>query len=259
MNLPFFFRTLSYFLMFGAMLLLERSAPYTESVWQKRFRVAFHLGISIANSILLYLIITWPLFASLSYSQTNLSGIRHMMGLNGWNEVIATLVVFDIWEYWMHVANHRIGFLWRFHKAHHSDMDLDVTTASRFHIGELVISGLAKSVMIIVWGPSLWGLVIFDIMLTAASQFHHCNVNIPFDMQTTMEKIVVTPRMHRCHHALSKGCLDANFSSILSFWDRLFRSYHWATEKLELEKVGLFKPRGPETMQIRAFLMTPFT
>lgn len=259
MNLPFLFRLLSYFLTFGTMLLLEKAAPYAESGQQKGFRVSFHLGISMANGVLLYLITTWPMFAALSYTQTARSGIRHLMGFDGWNEVIATLVVFDLWEYWMHLANHRIGLLWRFHKAHHSDMEVDVTTASRFHIGELIISGLSKSMMILVWGPSLWGLVIFDILVTAASQFHHSNVNIPFGVQDALEKIVVTPKMHRRHHALCKGCLDTNFSTILSLWDRLFRSYRLADEKLELEKIGLLKPRGQETMQIRAFLMTPFT
>ena len=125
-------------------------------------------------------------------------------------------------------------FLWRFHRAHHSDMEIDVTTAARFHIGELIFSGISKGLMILFWGPSLWGLVTFDLLLNLASQFHHSNLGIPFRIQDGWKGSSSLRGMHRCHHALHPDCYDTNFSTILSCWDRIFGSYHWARETSEL-------------------------
>jgi sterol desaturase/sphingolipid hydroxylase (fatty acid hydroxylase superfamily) len=174
-----------------------------------------------------------PTYAAVLYTQKHGIGIAHLLGLSGAVEIIAAVIALDFWDYWMHLVNHKIKFLWRFHKAHHSDMEVDVTTASRFHIGELLISGSVKCLMIFVWGPSL------------------------LSIQDNIEKIIVTPRMHRCHHALHENCFNTNFATIFSFWDRLFKSYHWAKEKPELQPIGVFSPRGPATMKLVPFMMTP--
>jgi len=255
---PSALRIICYFFGFGLFLFLERLFPYAGSEMRKSFRIAFHLGISIANSIALYGIMTQPLLYGLSLTERHGIGIARLLGLTGWTEIVLTVIAFDLWDYWMHRANHRIGFLWRFHRAHHSDMEIDVTTAARFHIGELVFSGISKGLMVLFWGPSLWGLVTFDLLLNLASQFHHSNLGIPFRIQDWIEKITVTPRMHRCHHALHPDCYDTNFSTILNLWDRVFKSYHWSREKLELAQIGLWKPRGSETMKLKPFLVTPF-
>ena len=251
-------RIIGYFVFFGTLLYFERIFPYAGSDQRKSFRVFFHLGISVTNSLVLYSIMAWPINAAISNSVITQAGLRHFLGLHGGTEILGTVTIFDLWDYWMHLANHRIRFLWRFHKAHHSDMEIDVTTSARFHIGELIISGSVKCLIILFWGPSLAGLVIFDILLTCASQFHHSNLNIPTRLQDVLEKAIVTPRMHRCHHALHKNCWNTNFSTILSIWDRLFGSYHWAKYTKEMEQIGLLKPRGPNTMQLRPFLITPF-
>jgi sterol desaturase/sphingolipid hydroxylase (fatty acid hydroxylase superfamily) len=137
-------------------------------------------------------------------------------------------------------------------------MEIDVTTASRFHVGELLISAVIKCCMILIWGPSLWGLAAFETLLTVSSQFHHSNLSIPLRIQDWLEKVMVTPRMHRCHHSLHHHCFNTNFSTILSCWDRLARTYHWAREPHEMEPIGLYKPRGAETMQVKPFFLTPF-
>jgi sterol desaturase/sphingolipid hydroxylase (fatty acid hydroxylase superfamily) len=256
---PFLARITIYFSVFGLLLFLERFVPFARSDQKKSFRIAFHLGISIVNSMVLYLLMTQPLISALSFTRTHPMGITHFGGLKGWSEIILTVIAFDLWDYWMHRANHRLVLLWRFHKAHHSDMEIDVTTAARFHIGELIFSGISKGLMVLLWGPSLWGLVTFDILLNVAAQFHHSNLGIPITFQDRIERIFVTPRMHRCHHALAPDCYDTNFSTILSFWDRIFRSYHWARDGSVLTQIGLWKPRGPDTMKLKPFLMTPFT
>jgi len=239
------------------MLFLEWLAPFARSEQKKSHRVFLHLGLSLMNSVILYLTLARATYAAVLYTQQHQWGLTHLLGLSGGIEILASVIALDLWDYWMHLANHRISFLWRFHKAHHSDMEVDVTTASRFHIGELLISGGSKCLMILVWGPSLWGLVVFEAILTTASQFHHSNLNIPLRLQDGIEKIIVTPRMHRCHHALHPNCVNTNFSTILSVWDRLFQTYHWGREIQELSPIGVFKPRGSVTMNLRAILLTP--
>jgi sterol desaturase/sphingolipid hydroxylase (fatty acid hydroxylase superfamily) len=257
MGALFTLRTACFFTVFAALLRGERAVPYARSEQRKSRRVLFHLGISVANSILLYFIMTRPIMAVLELTGRQKIGLAHLLGLGGWAEIGATVIVLDFWDYWMHRANHQIPFLWRFHKAHHSDMEIDVTTSARFHLGELIISNCVKCLMIVLWGASLMGLVIFDIILTACSQFHHSNLNLPAGLQDPLERVIVTPRMHRCHHAMHENCVDTNFATILSVWDRIGKSYHFASAGAEMEEVGLSKPRGRDTMRLVPFLLTP--
>jgi sterol desaturase/sphingolipid hydroxylase (fatty acid hydroxylase superfamily) len=252
---PALLRGTSYAGVLAAMLAVERVWPFAPGEQRKARRISFHVGLSVANTAILGCTVG-PLTYAAVAAATQI-GLAGHLGLGGIPEIAATVVAFDLWDYWMHLANHKIGFLWRFHRAHHSDMEIDVTTASRFHIGELIISGGAKVLMILLWGPSVWGLVAFEALLTTASQFHHANLNIPLGAQTAVEKVVVSPRMHRCHHSLHTSCFNHNFSTILSVWDRVFRSYHWARDVEDLQPVGLFRPRGPSTMALRPFLLTP--
>jgi sterol desaturase/sphingolipid hydroxylase (fatty acid hydroxylase superfamily) len=240
------------------MLFLEGGHPFVRSKQKKSSRVVFHFGISVLNSLILYFAPSSHLYAAAQLTQSHAFGFASALGLHGWTEVILTLIVFDCWDYWMHRANHRIGLLWRFHKVHHSDTEIDVTTASRFHIGELLITNSIKGALILVWGPSLSGVVAFETFLTAASQFHHSNLDIPPNSQDRLEKVIVTPRMHRCHHVFEGGCRMSNYATVLSLWDRLFGTYHWAKKTIELEPIGVSSPRGPETMKFIPLLLTPF-
>ncbi len=256
-GLAFLVRTGTYFGMLLGLLFAEQLAPRAPSAQRKSGRIRFHLGIGVANGLVLYLVMTGPTVAAIFYAQGHRVGAARLLGLSGWWEVAATIVLLDIWDYWMHRAFHKIPFMWRFHRAHHSDMELDVTTSARFHIGELVLSGCSKCLMILLWGPSLWGVVAFDMLLNIASQFHHSNVAIPIALQDRIERLVVTPRMHQCHHALHRDCFNTNFATILSVWDRLFGSYRWSRDKSELEVMGLSIPRGEETMKFKPFLLSP--
>jgi sterol desaturase/sphingolipid hydroxylase (fatty acid hydroxylase superfamily) len=255
---PFLVRSTAYLSLFACMLFFEARHPFAQPVQNKVFRVAFHFGLSILNSLILYFVLFSPLYAAAGLAQLHAFGLVSALGLRGWTEVLATIVAFDGWDYWMHRANHRIGLLWRFHKAHHSDMEIDVTTASRFHIGELLITNSIKGALILLWGPSLLGIAAFETFLTAASQFHHGNLAIPLNSQDELEKVIVTPRMHRCHHVFEGRCQVSNYATIFSVWDRLFGTYHRADKTAELEPIGVSSPRGPETMKLIPLLLTPF-
>lgn len=188
-------------------------------------RLLLHLGLAFFNSVLLRLTVATPLAVLTVYVHQQGWGLAPLLGLSGLPEIIATVVVLDLGDYWWHRMNHRVGFLWRFHKAHHLDTHCDVTTALRFHPGELLLSGLVKATWILAWGPSLWGFAIFELMITAASQYHHSNIDLSDPVEPALRLIHVTPRMHASHHSAHTGSLNGNFSTVFSVWDRVFGTY----------------------------------
>ena len=136
-HIPFLCEDGKLFCCLGSHAFFRMARPFREKSEQKKsHRVFFHLGLSLMNSVILYLTLAGPTYAAVLYTQQHQWGLAHLLGLSGGVEILASAIALDLWDYWMHLANHKIGFLWRFHKAHHSDMEVDVTTASRFHIGE---------------------------------------------------------------------------------------------------------------------------
>jgi sterol desaturase/sphingolipid hydroxylase (fatty acid hydroxylase superfamily) len=131
----------------------------------------------------------------------------------------------DLFDYCWHRANHRLTPLWRMHKAHHADTAMDVTTALRFHPGELLYSGVVKALWVVLWGPTMVAWFLFEALISLCAQFHHSNIDFPDRVERVLSWFVVTPRYHAAHHAVDRHYGDANFSTILSVWDRLFGTY----------------------------------
>ena len=136
--------------------------------------------------------------------------------------LLLDLLILDFWIYWWHVANHRIAFLWRFHEVHHLDQFLDVTTALRFHAGEVVLSSLVRAGVIFVLAVPLTSVVVFEIAIMFAAIFHHSNLKIPPRLERVLSLLVVTPAIHWVHHHAIRRDTDSNYATILSVWDRLF-------------------------------------
>lgn len=184
-------------------------------------------------------------------------GLAPLLGLEGVAEVVASLIVLDMFDYWWHRWNHRVPFLWRFHKVHHVDTQVDVTTALRFHLGELLISVVVKAAWILTWGPTLWSLAIFEGFVTLAAQFHHSNIDFPDPVERLARLLIVTPRFHASHHTVSQRTRDNNFSTILIFWDKLFGTFQ-REDAEEMRTLGL--PGGRETyLSFLSALKGPFS
>lgn len=204
---------------------IETLAP--KRPWRaSRFkRLLFHGGIAALNTVLIRLLIYVPLLLWIVFVEQQGWGISRWLGLTGWVEIVAALVVLDLFDYFWHRANHRVTFLWRFHKAHHADTAMDVSTALRFHPGELMISAFAKALWIVVWGPTAIAWFLFEATVSLCAQFHHTNIDFPDRIERVISAMIVTPRFHASHHAVDRRYGDANFSTIFSLWDHLFRSY----------------------------------
>jgi sterol desaturase/sphingolipid hydroxylase (fatty acid hydroxylase superfamily) len=127
--------------------------------------------------------------------------------------------------YWWHMANHRISFLWRFHQVHHSDCDMDSTTALRFHFGELILSALLRCLLILLVGIKIEIVLIFDLFVTISALFQHSNLKLPLWLETFLSLFIVTPLFHQNHHSYYLEETNSNYSTIFSFWDRIHFSY----------------------------------
>jgi sterol desaturase/sphingolipid hydroxylase (fatty acid hydroxylase superfamily) len=203
-------------------LAIETVAPARPQQDGRRLRQVFHVGVAALNTVLIRVFAYVPFLLWLVYVEEEGWGLSRWLGLV---EIVLSVVVLDLFDYFWHRANHRVRFLWRFHKAHHADTAMDVTTALRFHPGELLLSALMKAVWIAVWGPTVVAWFLFEALVSLCAQFHHSNIDFPNPVERWLSSVLVTPRFHAAHHAVDQRYGNANFSTLCSIWDKLFRSY----------------------------------
>lgn len=139
-----------------------------------------------------------------------------------WVRVPLEVLVLDLLVYLLHRAFHAQPVLWRLHRVHHSDRDLDVSSASRFHLGEVLVSGVSKFSAVQLLGISPGGLVAFEVVMLLAAQFQHSNVWLPAAVERVLWRVFVPPAMHRIHHHPLRAATDSNYGTLLSVWDRAF-------------------------------------
>jgi sterol desaturase/sphingolipid hydroxylase (fatty acid hydroxylase superfamily) len=194
-------------------------------------------------------------FAS-AWSAEHHFGLLYQIALPVWARTIVAVCLLDLWTYFWHRANHRVAFLWRFHRTHHSDPHMDVTTAHRFHFGEILFSSLLRVPLIVLLGIGLKELVIYEACMFAIVQLHHANVGLGAKLDQWLRFVIVTPAMHKVHHSRVQRETDSNYSSFLSIWDRLFRTLV-LREKPETIEFGLADFDAPERQTVPGMLKTP--
>ncbi len=152
-------------------------------------------------------------------------GLLHWIVAPIWMETLLALLLFDLWMYLWHRANHGVPFLWRFHRMHHSDPMVDVTTALRFHLGELTFSSILRLWVVVLLGLGFRQLLLYEMALLPITRLHHSNVALPETWDRLLRGLIVTPNMHRVHHSDDPSETNSNYSSIFSFWDRLAKTF----------------------------------
>ena len=171
--------------------------------------------------------------------------------------LVIAILLLDYTLYIWHRMNHTFSFLWRFHNAHHVDLDVDVSTASRFHFGELILSAGFRSGQIALFGIDVFTLILFETLVTTAAQFHHSNINFPFRLERLLNNIVVTPRMHGIHHSIVQRETESNFSTIFSIWDHLHGSVRLNIPQSEIT-TGVASYRDSRELSFLGTLRLPF-
>jgi len=174
--------------------------------------------------------------------------------------VIISVIVMDAVIYLQHVMVHAVPVLWRLHRVHHADLDYDVTTGARFHPIEIILSMLIKFTTILLLGPPIVAVVIFEVLLNATAMFNHGNVKLPALVDRILRWFVVTPDMHRVHHSVEDDEANSNFGFNLPWWDRLFGTYRDQPRAgHEGMTIGIHKYRDPKQVSwLPGMLMFPF-
>jgi sterol desaturase/sphingolipid hydroxylase (fatty acid hydroxylase superfamily) len=212
--------------------------------------------LGVLNSLLTGLGFAALWWTTSRWSQAHNFGLLNWLAWPGWARLGAAFLLFDAWMYWWHRLNHRIPFLWRFHRTHHSDPNMDVTTANRFHIGEIALSSVVRLPVILLLGLQLWELALYELAMFSVVQLHHANVALPVWLDRVLRGTIVTPFMHKVHHSRWRPETDSNYSSLFSFWDRLFRTFR-LREDLRTLRLGLDEFDSPKDHTLVGLLATP--
>ena len=164
------------------------------------------------------------------------------------------LIIIDIFLYWWHRLNHQIPFLWRFHHVHHLDETLDISSGVRFHFGEVILSAFIRSIIIITFHISLINLLLIEAIILLSSIFHHSNINLPSKLEKILSSFIVTPSIHWVHHHKRQSETDANYSTIFSWWDKIFNSKSSFKRKIKMP-IGV---EGDQEQSLVQLILRPF-
>jgi sterol desaturase/sphingolipid hydroxylase (fatty acid hydroxylase superfamily) len=243
----------------GVLLLswLERRRPLRRAMEPKLRREARNLAVAGTSAAALVLA-EQPLIQPLTrWVARRKGGLLGRLGLPQWLEIAAALLLMDYTFFVWHILMHRVPWLWRMHLVHHVDLDMDASTALRFHFAEMLASipWRAGQVMLIGLTPftfSLWqGWFLLCIL------FHHSNIELPIDWERRLNRFIVTPRMHGIHHSIVEAETNSNWSSGLTVWDWLHGTLRLNVPQAEVA-IGIAAYREPQAVTLPRILAMPF-
>jgi sterol desaturase/sphingolipid hydroxylase (fatty acid hydroxylase superfamily) len=246
----------------GAFLLLalgELLAPRRRLVDSKLNRWLANLSLVAINTALSrFLLPILPVSLALLI-QAKGWGLLNLLLLPDWLKLITALILLDLIIYLQHILFHYQPLLWRLHRVHHTDLDIDVTTGNRFHPFEILISLLIKLAAVAIIGAPATAVVIFEIILNAAAQFNHSNIKLPGKSDQWLRYLVVTPDIHRVHHSVIPHETNSNFGFNIPLWDRLFGTYRDQPQEGQIGMtIGLKEYREPTELGLFSLLLQPF-
>ncbi|WP_257667669.1 sterol desaturase family protein [Parapedobacter tibetensis] len=243
---------------FIVLFLLESRFQLRKRVQGRWKRVFINFMVSIPAFLLLRLLLIPAMVWLAIENQSWQIGLNYLLDAPAIVSMLITFLLLDYSNYLWHILLHKLPILWRFHLVHHCDLDLDITTAFRFHFGEMIGSVIFRGAAIVLIGASPLMVLIYEIVFEAATQFHHSNIKIPFRLEKALNFLIVTPRMHGIHHSVFKKETDSNYSIIFSFWDRIHRTVRLNVHQHEIV-TGVPSYADENELTIGRLLKLPFT
>lgn len=217
-----------FFGLFAVLAGLETLLPRRKRLQPRATRWITNWAVSILNSgTLQVMTVALPaLAAGAAFDAAHQGwGLFNQIDAPIWLEFILAILIFDFAIWLQHLITHKVPLLWRLHRVHHADRDMDVTTAIRFHPVEIALSMLLKIGLVYLLGPSVLAIILFEVLLNGTAMFNHSNIRLPLGLDALVRKVLVTPDMHRVHHSVHRHEHDSNYGFSLSIWDRLFGTY----------------------------------
>jgi sterol desaturase/sphingolipid hydroxylase (fatty acid hydroxylase superfamily) len=250
--------TSSKFILIAAFVLIWLAETVFPFALDRRHRLrhaARNLILAGGNALMTVVLSAFLLVSVLDWADAANFGLLRAWSLPLWASIVLAIFLLDAWMYVWHRANHEWPLLWRFHRVHHSDTEMDVTTAMRFHPGEILLSGLLRAVLLPVLGISIQQVLLYDALMLPVIFFHHSNVNLPAWADRILRRVITTPALHRVHHSRLMSEANSNYGTIFSWWDRLARTFRLRGDgtRVELGVNGL-----DEYQTLLGLLRTPF-
>lgn len=239
--------------------LWEAVSPKRPRNLSRRIRWTRNLALIFINSVLVRLLVPFTAVGAALYAGQHQIGLLHHMSLPYPGAVVISVLALDLLIYIQHVIFHYVPLLWRLHKVHHIDQEIDVTTGLRFHPVEILLSALIKGAAVLLLGAPALAVVIFEILLNATAMFNHGNISLPAAMDRILRLFVVTPDMHRVHHSVIVEETNSNFGFNMPWWDRIFGTYKPQPRAGHLNMaIGLEEYRDAGETGLWALLILPF-
>ncbi|WP_456413536.1 sterol desaturase family protein [Thiolapillus sp.] len=249
-----------FFGVFAIMAAWELAAPRRALTASKGVRWANNMGLVFLNSLVVRLLFPAAAVGVAAFAQAQGWGLFNYYQLAFPLAVILSVIIMDGVIYLQHVMVHAVPLLWRLHRVHHADPDYDVTTGARFHPLEIILSMLIKFATILLLGPPVVAVVIFEVLLNATAMFNHGNVKLPSSVDRVLRWFLVTPDMHRVHHSVEDDETNSNFGFSLPWWDRVFGTYRDQPRAgHEGMSIGIHKFQDPKQISwLPGMLILPF-
>jgi sterol desaturase/sphingolipid hydroxylase (fatty acid hydroxylase superfamily) len=216
----------------------------------------FFLTNAIVGRLLAFVVVVG---VTAQWSEENGFGMFHLISWPWWVEALLAFAILDFAVWLQHLLMHRWPLLWRVHKVHHSDRDLDATTALRFHPFELIVSTLYKSGWVALLGVPVMIALAFELWLNANALFNHSNIRLPRWLDRGLRPFIVTPDMHLVHHSTLPAEQHRNYGFALTIWDRIFGTYAAHSILGERQQIGLAETSDASPGQFLWSMKLPLT
>jgi sterol desaturase/sphingolipid hydroxylase (fatty acid hydroxylase superfamily) len=243
--------------LFSLLLFIQWKWPLRRAHFSMLRRLLRNFVFSFPAFVVLRLALI-PIPLALAYwAQGHGVGLLNWLRLPGIAAAVLAFLAMDWAYYWWHWANHRLPFFWRFHNVHHTDLDLDVTTAARFHFGEIFLSIPFRVGVVLLLGVSPVVYLVFEIVFESATMFHHSNWRLSLGLERVLNHVIVTPRMHGIHHSIVERETDSNWGTIFCWWDKIHRSLRRDIAQAEIT-IGVAAFRDEDELTVGKLLTLPF-
>ena len=238
----------------------ETKRPRRPLKLDKAKRWLNNMGLVVVNTITLRLVFPAAAVGIATQASEMGWGVLNQITIDYYSfAVVLSVIALDLVIYLQHVMFHSIPLLWRLHLVHHADLDYDLTTGLRFHPIEILLSMLIKFAAILVLGPPVVAVIIFEVLLNASAMFNHGNLRLPKQLDAILRLAIVTPDMHRVHHSAIKRETNSNYGFNLSIWDRVFGTYRAQPQYgHDGMTIGLNQIRDPKKQNLPWLLLLPF-
>lgn len=214
-----------FILVICVLLLAEWRWPFRQYQVSKFKRLLDNLSMMMISSLVQLLLVAGGVYSVAVWANQNQIGLLNQLSLPNWMNVLLAITILDFAIYLQHRVFHKVNWLWKIHRVHHSDIGFDCTTAVRFHFIEIAFSAVYKILIVLMLGAPAMGVLIFEILLNAFALFNHSNLHFCNKWDHRLRTIVITPDMHRIHHSNHWQESNSNFGFSVPFWDKLCRTY----------------------------------